>query len=122
MKVSFSRAVMYVPSWNGNKDLTEDKRVRAELKILNLGDLLNVLDALKQADFKSGSETQLNPDQMRVIVKEAGHYIPDHVKLENAEDFSVDDVVQYAQFFGLACELIFQLVEVSSPNKADVKN
>lgn len=123
MKVQFSREVRYIPAWNGNKDLPGVDQLAVTLSPLKMGELLDVLDILKRADFKQGTEQQLTADQMRTIVAEAGKYLPAHVtKFDGAEGFTLDDAVNYSEFFGLAAELIFELVRLSSPSGQDVKN
>jgi hypothetical protein len=123
MKVQFSKEVRYIPLWKGNKDLTGNDQIAVSLAPLKLGELLDVLDILKRADFQQGTEQQLTAMQMRTIAVEAGKYLPEHVvKFEGAEGFSLDDVVNYADFFGLAVELIFELVRLSSPTGQDAKN
>jgi hypothetical protein len=123
MKVQFSKEVRYVPLWKDNRDLTGNDQVAVALKPLKMGELLDVLDILKRADFKQGTEQQLTPDQMRIIACEAGKYLPEHVtKFEGADGFTLDDVVNYADFFGLSVELIFELVRLSSPSGQDAKN
>ncbi len=123
MKVQFSKEVRYIPLWKGNKDLTGNDQIAISLSPLKIGELLDVLDILKRADFKQGTELSLTPDQMRIVACEAGKYLPAHVvKMEGAESFTVDDIVHYADFFGLSVELIFELVRLSSPSGQDVKN
>jgi hypothetical protein len=53
------------------------------------------------------------------IATEAGEYLPKYVKLEGAEDFSIDDVIKYPPYFALAVELLFALVSFAQPNEAD---
>jgi hypothetical protein len=73
--------------------------------------------------FEGATEhTKLSFPQMRTLVKEAGKYIPTNVKLTGMEGFDLKDVVGYSHFYGLATELLFQLVSISSPSAADIKN
>lgn len=122
MKVQFSKEVKYVPAWHNNKALPEAEQLGVVLKPLKMGELLDVLDILKAAGFNEGDEKTLSTTQMRTIAAEAGKYLQSHALLANAEDFSLQDVTEYPEFFGLAAELIFELVRLSQPSGQDAKN
>lgn len=122
MKIEFSREVKYVPDFNKNKELPENEQLIVNIKVMSLGDLLDLMDVLKQANFEKGDVKDLTPGQMKTIVTQAGKYIPKYCKLEHAEGFSVEDLAQFAVFMPLATEVLFTLLNSSSPNADDAKN
>lgn len=122
MKIEFSREVKYVPDFNGNKELPEGDQLVVNISIMSLVDLLDLMDVLKQAKFEKGDVKDLTPGQMKTIVTQAGKYIPKYCKLEHNDGFSVDDLAQFAIFMPLATEVLFTLLNVSSPNVTDAKN
>lgn len=123
MKIAFSKEVRFVPTFNDNKSLPDAEQITTLLSPLTLGELLDVLDILRSANFEKGEVKDLSTTQMRMIVSQAGKYLPTNVKrLEGNEGFDLSDVVSYAQFFGLATEIVFELVRISSPSGPDVKN
>lgn len=122
MKAKFSKEVRFVPTWRDNTTLPESEQLVFTLKPLKIGELLDVLDVFKRADFEKGDHTTLTPEQMRVIVSEAGTYLPVNANMAGAEGFDINDVIGYSEFFGLAAEVIFELVRLSSPSGTDVKN
>lgn len=122
MKIEFSREVNYVPEFNGNKELSESEQLVVHIKVMKLADLLDLMDVLKQAKFEKGDVKDLTPGQMKAIVTQAGKYIPLYCTLEHAEGFAVEDLAQFAVFMPLATEVLFTLLNVSSPNVADAKN
>lgn len=122
MKIEFSREVTYIPEFNGNKELPEGEQLSVKIKVMTLSDLLDLMDVLKSSGFQKGDVKDLNPGQMKAIVTQAGKYIPKYCTLDHAEGFSVEDLAQFAVFMPLATELLFTLLNVSSPNAADAKN
>lgn len=123
MKVQFSKEVRFVPTWRDNDKLPANEQLMVWLEPMKMGVLLDVLDTLKQVGFERGESTSLSPEQMRGVVQAAGKYIPVSVKkIEGADGFDINDIVQYAEFFGLAVEMVFELVRISSPSQADAKN
>lgn len=122
MKVAFSKETAYVPDYNENKTLSEPDRLSVTVKTMTLLDLLDLTDTLKQAGFVQGDVKDVTIDQMKTIVGSAGKYVPKYCALVNAEGFNVEDVVTYPTFLPLATELLFNLMNSSSPSEADVKN
>jgi hypothetical protein len=122
MKIEFSRSREYVPEFNGNKELPEEEQLKATISVMRLSDLLDLGDTFKEADFEEGDMKNMTLDQMKVLVKGAGQYVPKYVKLSGNDGFALDDVVQFPQFLSLAAELLFTLLSYSQPTTADVKN
>lgn len=122
MKSNFSREQVYVPEFDKNKELPDDQQLKVKVGVMKMLDLLDLTDVLKSAGFEKGDVKDLSVDQMKTIVREAGKYVPKYCTLVNAEDFSVDDTISYSQFLPLASELLFTLLNSSSPNAVDVKN
>jgi hypothetical protein len=122
MKAGFSLTKRFVPSFNGNKDLPTEQQLIAVLAMPEVQDVFAILERLSAAGFKAGEASSVSMSQATQIAKEAGQFIPKYVKLDNAEDFSVGDVIKYPPYFPLATELLFALVDFAQPNEADVKN
>jgi len=122
MKSNFSKEKKYNPDWNGNKELPEDEQLVAYIKPMKSGEVIDLTDVLKSVGFEKGEAKQLSSAQMKAVVKEAGHYLPTYVRLEHADDFTIQDVVDYTPFLSLAVDLLFTLMNFSSPNQDDVKN
>lgn len=122
MKSGFSLTKRYVPNWKGNDKLDAAQQLVAVLSMPNVNDLFSILDRLSAAGFTSGSDSKLSMEQATKIAKEAGQYVPVYVKLENAEDFSVSDVITFPPYFTLATELLFALVQFAQPSEDDQKN
>lgn len=122
MKVAFSRQTEFLPAFNKNKELAEPEQLKVTMKPMTLFDLLDLTDVLKSVGFEKGEVTDLTVAQMKSIVAEGGKYLPKYCTLVNAEGFEMADVVAYATFLPLASELLFTLLNKSSPGEADVKN
>jgi hypothetical protein len=132
MKVQFSKSVPFTPEFNGNKALPEPEQFRVTLTPLPLGELIaftEVLSANKveqvdvQADADAGKLKSEDTAKMRSTVDAVAQTLPKYVKIvQGADGFDLTDVVSYAQFSGLANELVQKLCEISSPNKDDQKN
>lgn len=122
MKVAFSKEVTFVPEFQDNKKLPAEEQLSFKLKPMTTLDLLDITDVLKTAGFQVGEHTDLTTEQMRSIVKEAGKYIPNYATMAGADGFTIAEVIAYPAFLALASEILFQLVNISSPNASDVKN
>jgi hypothetical protein len=76
-----------VPEFNGNKELPEDEQLKATISVMRLSDLLDLGDTFKQADFEEGDMKNMSLDQMKVLVKGAGQYVPKYVTLSGNDGF-----------------------------------
>ena len=122
MHIKFSKEVTYLPEFEGDRDLPPEDQITAKLQPMELGELLDLREAFTNAGFEQGSVEQMTSKQMRAVLSQAGFFIPKYAKLEGNANFTLDDIVRYAPFFGLAIELLFQLLSISSPNQDDEKN
>lgn len=122
MKAGFSLTKRFVPTFLGNDKSDAAAQLVAVMKMPVVEDVFAILDRLSDAGFKKGESDQLGLAQATKIAAEAGQYIPKYIVLENAEDFTVDDVIKYPPYFPLATELLFALVNFAQPTEADVKN
>jgi hypothetical protein len=122
MKVAFSKEVAFVPEFNGNKALPEAEQLSFKLRPMTTLDLLDIMDVLKTAGFQVGEHTDMTTEQMKAVIGQAGKYIPKYATMAGAEGFGLEEVVGYQAFLALASEVLFQLVNISSPNASDVKN
>lgn len=119
----FSKEQNFTPAWNDNGTLPEANQLKTKLTIFNMGELLDVIDVIKSVGFDKGTENQMTPDQMRIVLSVSGAHLTKHVSFVSGnENFDMTDVVSFSQFFALAIELLFQLVNISSPSDQDVKN
>lgn len=127
MKIEFSKSIAYTPKWNDNLKLADADQLKATLTPMPLGVLLSCTEALSQNNVTKDELTtdginKSNVEKMRGSIDAIAEYLPKYVELQGAEGFTIQDVVGYARFGGLANELIGQLVTISSPNATDVKN
>jgi hypothetical protein len=128
MKVKFSRSVTYVPAFGGNQELPETEQFTAELSVLDMGDMLNVMDALEASRVGTQVDTErLTMSQSRPFLELAPEILPKYVTLNNFTDESgaaipIDEVVGKAFFIGLQIELLMQLSAISSPGEDASKN
>lgn len=128
MKAGFSLTKRFVPTWADNDKLNGADQCVAVLSMPTTADVFDILERLRSSgvDGKVDDQEQkaLGNDivRARTLLIEAGKYIPQYVKLENAEDFSIEDVVKYPPYYPLAVELLFALVKFSQPTEADTKN
>lgn len=123
MKAGFSLKEKYVPKWKGNDKARADEQLVAELSMPTVADLFDILERLQANGVQGEADsTQVGMKRAGSIAREAGKYLPTYVKLINAEDFSIEDVITYPPYFDLAVELLFALVQYAQPNEADEKN
>lgn len=129
MKYQFSKEVNFTPEWNANLDLPEEERVAFVLKVPSMGDVLLLMDTLESAGDKDGNvnEDSLDAGTIHRLVDEARRLLPLYAEmsgLEGADDevIDVDTICEYPQFIGLITEVLFKLIEISTPNEADTKN
>lgn len=117
MKVKFSTDTSFIPSWKGNKELSEADRVTVRLKALNTQNLLIVLDAIQGEDGKAGRTHQLVA--LADVLKE-------HATIVNLtdDDGPVDMVraLNIPFYMGLIGEIVTELANASMPNEDDSKN
>ena len=129
MKYKLSKTAVFAPKWNGNLDLPEAEQVKCDLNVMSLGDVLDLMDTLEgQAD----SEGNVNSDTMdegttTKLVNEAVRILPKYTTINNLEDqhgeeITVKNITEFPQFITLITEILFKLIEISSPNEDDVGN
>lgn len=130
MQIAFSRSVPYVPEFNKNKALPEDKQIKTLLVALEFGELISVTDALQRAGLDKVDTTRLaeiDLAKMKAVIEMAGELIPAHVKsLEGLNDsdgpVKTTDLLSYSPYIELGFELLVKLVNISSPSETDAKN
>jgi hypothetical protein len=123
MKSGFSKSVLFVPKYNGNEALPEADKLKAICKPMSNGDVFLLADTLSGFGVKKTEEKdKLDSTQVQSLIGSCGEFVPRYVELQGNEDFTIQDVVTYMHYFDLAVELLFKLVEISQPTKADVKN
>lgn len=118
MKSGFSLTKSYTPKWNGNDQSAAPLTVK--LNMPNVEELFDILDKLATNGVEGSVDpTKLGLKRNTQIAREAGTYLTKYVTLDNAEDFSIEDVVTYPPYFPLAVELLFALIEFAQPSEAD---
>ena len=131
MKYNLSRDVDFVPDWNKNKSLEEAEQVKFNLKVLSMGDVLLLMDTLESSGA-ADADGNVNSGDLGVgtttqLVNEATRLLPKYVTMEGLEDeagevIGVDTITEYPQFIGLITEVLFKLIEISTPNDGDLEN
>lgn len=126
MKFSFSKDVEYVPEWQGNSELPKKEQFSCKLTTLNMASLMLIADAFSEAGV-TGENTTVEPNKMKPILDQIGPLLPKHVEVNGLFDdkgakITIEEIVEYPVFLGLAIELLMKLSEISSPSDADVKN
>lgn len=113
MRFNFSREIHYIPEWNGNRDLPVQDQIRAKIKPMVVADLIRLMDVIGTADKVDGAKSQ-------DIVNQCGDMLPKYVIVENLTDdngpVSLDDLLNYAAYLGLAGELLMHCASVSMPS------
>lgn len=129
MKYKLSKEVNFTPEWNANLDLPEEERVAFVLKVLSMGDVLLLMDTLESAGDADGnvSSETLDVGTTTRLVNEARRLLPEYASMSGLEGeadevIDVDTICEYPQFIGLITEVLFKLIEISTPNEADSKN
>lgn len=117
MKSGFSKSVTYVPAFAGNREAPVEQQLRAELSPLNVYDLIALTEV---AQSQQGSQNQA--EIAKTLLTSCRDILPRYVKLHGAEDFTIEDVVNYFRFVDLAVELFGELQSISSPNETERKN
>tara|TARA_R110000868_G_scaffold352564_1_gene613804 strand:- start:1049 stop:1312 length:264 start_codon:yes stop_codon:yes gene_type:complete len=83
---------------------------------------LDVLAALQSVGVDEDKVNNASVEDMRSIVNITNAVIPGHFELEDADNFSVDQVLTHPAFFSLAQEVLAYLLLISKPTEDDVKN
>lgn len=126
MKVEgFSKEKVYTPDFNANKSLGEDAQLTIKFApLLDNDELIKIRADLIESGFAEALDTKtLSNDQMKLIIEKCGSLLPSHISIvKGAEGYEVNDIVKSPFFLGLAVELLFVLIDKSSPNKVDAKN
>lgn len=125
MKVKFSRAVTYTPTWEGNDGLPAVEQFSVILKPMNMNDLFQTLDALGGID-ESG-RVKVNMQNLKPMLTELQHLLPKYVeKIAGLEDdngvVTIEDIITYPRYVELAIELLMKLAEISNPSESATKN
>lgn len=131
MKTNFSRAVEYIPTFNGNQDLPAGEQIKAKLKVLTIGDFLLLGDSLSKVRGSDGAKiiTEANMDigQMRPLLEMAPRLFETYVEIGPILDgegtpLKPVEIAGSPFFLALVLEILGQLATISSPTGSDVKN
>lgn len=133
MKISFSRKVPFVPEFNDNKKLPEDKQIKMVLRPLDLSELSYVGEVLKKLGLdkidKDGKDAKItaSSDALKEVTTDLIDIIKAHVtEFVNLEDddgvVAVESLPLHVPFFPLALEMLIELANISAPGEKDQKN
>lgn len=128
MKITFSDTVPYVPSWRGNDKLPDKEQIKCELKVLDMGSLLNLVDAFSKAGIQGEVDTNADAAALRPVLEQFGSLVPQHVVSfkglfdDAGKAITIEQVIEYPVFLNLSLELLMKLAEISSPSEEDIKN
>lgn len=132
MKVKFSKIVAFTPEWNDNLQLPEGERVKLNLKPMKFDDLMLVMDALGgQSAVEAAREGGAEALQSRLdMAKFLGStrdilakYASDLTGLDGDDGaLTMEDVVTYPAFMGLAIEVLMKLASISTPSETTEGN
>lgn len=132
MKVSFSREVSYIPTWNGNDKLPKEEQITVLLKPLHTGDLITLMDTMQSSTGGKVDQESLtalgenNVNQLAELIDACGNLIPKHCTINNLEDetgpVTAENIVQFPYYMELSAELLAQLGDISMPNEVEEGN
>jgi hypothetical protein len=122
MKHKFSRAVSFIPEWQNNRGLAPNDQIKTLITPLKVAELLDLMDALGGAKITTDAAALADNTDLTKVVQQCGHLLPKHITLSGLEDddgaVSIEDVVMYPAYLGLAAELIMQCAAVSMPSES----
>lgn len=122
MKAGFSLAKDFVPKWRDNDKANAADQLVVRLSMPSIQDVFTMLDVLNGLGVNGGDAKSVSLQSSITIAKEAGSYLPQYVKLLNADDFTIEDVIKFPPYFGLAVELLFALLDFAQPSEDETKN
>jgi hypothetical protein len=126
MKIKFSRTVVYIPEWNGNRSLPQGDQIICTIKPMVLGDLVILLDVLGGMTNEDGTKTNLTAAEATKMIEATKDILPKYVEMTGLEDddgpVSVDQMTMYAQYMPLASEIIMACANISSPGQSTEGN
>lgn len=138
MKVSISRTGIYIPKWNGNRDLPTDEQITVEFSYLSFDErrrfikrtkpVITITDPEKKTDAELDAEINEQHTQITMTVDADDNAIAAAMKpiVKNLEDTDGNpisvwaDILKAPQLSGLADEIINELSK--SVGETDSKN
>ncbi len=111
--------------WTLKEILFKDETVTFEVYPLNNEGVLKILPYVSY--FKNLEEEGLDMTKIYEIVKEAKHLFPEHVRnikgvTINGKEVKIDDLAVEGQLINLALGIMTILINISIPQKTEVKN
>lgn len=132
MRVNFSKAVEYIPEWNGNTSLPTVQQIKVTLRPMRFEHVMSVMDAmggnaaLAAAQGGSAEELAAQINTAHVVTEIATilpMYAENLLNLDGDEGaLSIADISTYPSFMNLAVELLMKLVSISTPTETDEGN
>ena len=129
MQIEFSELQEYRPEWRDNRNLPPEDQIVTKLKVMDIGTLMNILDAFSKVGLQGQVDTEvIESSKMKPILAEFGQVLPNHVvefdglTTKKGDKVTVEEVVKYPVYMNLAIELLMKIVEISSPSEEDSKN
>jgi len=119
MKIKFHKgATEFIPEWNGNKALPVSEQVKVILNPIQMGDLLDIVDAISQ---QNAGTTNLRP-----IMTVAQSVLPKYAQIVNLEDddgpVDIEKVLTFPAFLTLVPEIVNQMANMASVSGDEEKN
>jgi len=126
MKIKFSRAVEYIPDWNGNKRLPVEDQIKCVIKPMVLGDLVILLDVLGGTKSNDGASLEMTASSASRMIEATKDILPKYVTVTGLEDddgpVDIKQLTMYAQYMPLASEIIMACANISSPSETTEGN
>ena len=134
MKVKFSRSSVFVPLFNGNRDLPEDEQLKYEISPMDNGDFYDMQDNITQIGLKPGADgkvdtADLNRQEQKKFVTCGKVYLPHYIKSvgsplldADGNTISIEDISKLSAFLSLSNELLWELFALSIPTEIEAKN
>jgi hypothetical protein len=132
MKLKFSKNVLFIPAWEGNLELHPSEQISMRLKPVEFEDLMLIMDAMGgskvmeayKEDGVDGAQKMLDATALLKAVKGIiPKYTSELTNLNGEEGpLTINDIVVYPNFMGLAIEIIMKLTNISMSSEETEKN
>ena len=129
MKVTFTKSVLYIPIWKGNKDLPGSEQMSVTIQPLKIADLIAIMDAVGGIEnvekIKEGDTSGIK--NLAMMMESVGELMVEYCELKGLEDadnkpVEISDLTKYPYYMDLASELIGAMAQHSMPGDEEVKN
>jgi hypothetical protein len=132
MRLSFSRTKIFVPEFNGNADLPEDKQLKFKIKPMDLGDFTDAFERVAGLIGPDGKvdTAKVSGEKQKEFLLLGAAFLPKYVESVGApllasdseEPLTVPEIVTLPPLMALTVELVWATILQSSPTDGDIKN